>query len=217
MAKYTDPNFGVVLQWPLDESGWDIEMNANLRKLGSTAFLSIIDRDLSTPPGSPVNGDRYLVGAAATGAWAGQEGDVTVYLSGDVTPGWFFFTPKNGWRMLIDDEGLLVFYDGTGWRPEFGSTVALSAYNMVADADYTLLKVRSSYPVVEITDTGVVLTTGRNIIMPTEGNRLWTVVNSTAQILTFKTSAGTGIAVGIGATAMIRGDGTDILRVTADV
>ena len=43
-------------------------MDANLKRLGAVVGLSVKDRDLTTPPASPANGDRYLIPAAATGA-----------------------------------------------------------------------------------------------------------------------------------------------------
>lgn len=38
------------------------------------ATPNVIDDSLSTPPGAPVTGEAYLVGAVATGAWTGLEG-----------------------------------------------------------------------------------------------------------------------------------------------
>ena len=42
---------------------------------------SVLSKDIITPPGSPTVGDRYLIGlvpgvSAATGAWAGRDGDI---------------------------------------------------------------------------------------------------------------------------------------------
>lgn len=50
------------------------------------------------------------------------------------------------------------------------------------------------YQTLVITDSGVVLTTGRDVILPSKGG-LHFVINKTAQTLTFKTSGGTGVAV----------------------
>jgi len=89
-------------------------------------------------------------------------------------------------------------------------------HNMATDADYTLAGNEIDAAIMIITDTGVVLTTGRNIVVG--GDPLvFVVVNSTAQTITFKTSAGTGIAIATVKTAILRCDGTDVLRITADV
>ena len=69
----TDPNLGLNYGWTLGESGWDTGMDANLKRLGAVVSLSVKDRDLTTPPASPVDGDRYIIPAAANDArrWAG--------------------------------------------------------------------------------------------------------------------------------------------------
>ena len=90
-----------------------------------------------------------------------------------------------------------------------------------ADADYTLDDTGDrprewQYCVIEMTDTGVVLTTGRNIVVP-DNERMWNVFNNTAQTLTFKTSAGTGIAVATAKRAILQCDGTNVVRWTADI
>lgn len=62
------------------------------------AALSVGD---TAPPGSPANGDRYIVGASATGAWAGHDDDLAVYRGG-----WQFYTPNEGIPIIKDlDSG----------------------------------------------------------------------------------------------------------------
>jgi hypothetical protein len=92
--------------------------DANLSLLDAIIQLAVKDRDLSTPPGSPTNGDRYLVGASPTGAWAGQAGKIAIYYSG-----WSFLTPREGWRAWIDDEDLFVRYTGSTWQNDVGIPV----------------------------------------------------------------------------------------------
>ena len=57
-------------------------MDANLKRLGAVVGLSVKDRDLATPPASPTDGDRYIVAAAATGAWAGKTGQIAARVAG---------------------------------------------------------------------------------------------------------------------------------------
>ena len=71
--------------------------------------LSVKDRDLTAPPGSPVHGDRYLVKATATGAWAGQDGKFAFYYN----TAWKFLAVKEGWLLWVDDENKLFVYNGT--------------------------------------------------------------------------------------------------------
>lgn len=83
--------------------------------------------------------------------------------------------------------------------------------NFASDADLTLTAAQALNSIVEITDTGVVLTTARNVVVPT-ANKSWQVYNGTAQILTVKTTAGSGIALASGERALLYCDASDVLR-----
>jgi hypothetical protein len=87
----------------------------------------------------------------------------------------------------------------------------ISTVDFKFNQDRTLATIEVRYRVIKLTDTGTVLTTGRNAIFPTE-TRSWTVYNNTAQTITVKTSAGTGIAVPSGSTTLLRCDGTNIVH-----
>jgi hypothetical protein len=50
--------------------------NEALRKLDALVQISIVDRDLSTPPSNPPEGARYIVAASPGGAWAGRTGRI---------------------------------------------------------------------------------------------------------------------------------------------
>ena len=80
------------------------------------AQQNVKDKDLSAPPVSPVDGDRYIVGASPTGAWAGQAGKIAWYYNA----AWNFDTPTEGWNTWIEDENLFYYHDGTSWiaRPD---------------------------------------------------------------------------------------------------
>jgi hypothetical protein len=109
----TDPNLGLAYGWTLGESGWNTSMDANLKRLGALVGLSAKDRDLATPPASPVDGDRYIVPVAATGAWAGKSNQIAVRIAS----AWEFHVPKVGWLCFIEDESVLSAYKMTGWSP----------------------------------------------------------------------------------------------------
>lgn len=80
---------------------------------GIGEFLdSVLDR-LADPPGSPTNGQRYLIIATASGAWAGKETQIAQY----VTNAWQYTTPTEGMCTYVDDEDLLYIFNGTSWVP----------------------------------------------------------------------------------------------------
>jgi len=68
-----------------------------------------------------------------------------------------------------------------------------------------------------ITDTGVALTTGRNVVLPNNEQGIFHCFNDTAQTLTFKPATGTGIAVAAAARAILECDGSDMVRWSADL
>ena len=68
--------------------------NEALRTLDAIVQLSVRDASLTTPPGSPAEGDRYIVAPGAAGDWAGRDGDVALFETGV----WQFITPLEGWR-----------------------------------------------------------------------------------------------------------------------
>ena len=74
--------------------------------------LQVLDKDLSTPPGSPSEGDRYIVGPTATGDWATHENDIA-WFDGAA---WRFDTPLAGFRTWIIDEGKFYDFLGAEWE-----------------------------------------------------------------------------------------------------
>lgn len=109
------PRFG---QTFLAEGGGGAELyvNENAIIVESMGALAIIDRDLAAPPGSPTQGDTYLVDTAATGDWSGQDDNLAIWTG----TRWVFILPKEGFRGRIIDEAQNVFYDGADWIFDVG-------------------------------------------------------------------------------------------------
>lgn len=91
---------------------------------------SVLD-ELADPPGTPADGDRYIIIAEATGDWAGHENDVTEYIGA----AWVFFTPNEGFCCRVEDIDAQKVFNGTAWVT-FGSTVDHGALNGLADDDH---------------------------------------------------------------------------------
>ena len=85
--------------------------NEAIRALDAVVQLSVLDRDLSTPPGSPADGARYIVAGSPTGAWSGHAGNIAAYQDG----AWTFYAPRQGWISWIGDEDAAVVWDGAAW------------------------------------------------------------------------------------------------------
>ena len=76
----------------------------------------------ASPPASPLVGSLYLVGASATGAWSGRDGQVAGWL----TTGWRFVVPPEGLRLTERSTGLDWRRLGSGWSVGQMKAVQLS-------------------------------------------------------------------------------------------
>jgi hypothetical protein len=85
--------------------------NAALDTLDALVQLAVKDRDRAAPPGTPSEGDRYIVAADATGDWDGQDGAVAAWQGG----AWTFHAARTGWRCFVEDESALLVWTGSAW------------------------------------------------------------------------------------------------------
>src|SRR5262245_61369470 len=88
-----------------------ITHNEALRALDAIVQLSVADKDLSAPPGSPAEGVRYIVGSSPTGAWAGHGTEIAAYQDA----AWAFYAPLEGWLAWVADEDTLYVFNGASW------------------------------------------------------------------------------------------------------
>jgi hypothetical protein len=95
--------------------------NEALRLLDTLVQLAVADRDLAAPPGSPADGQRWIVAASPTGAWAGHATHIATWQDG----GWQFSAPRIGWVAYVVDEGTLVTWNGTAWGDFFSTVTAI--------------------------------------------------------------------------------------------
>jgi len=92
---------------------------------------SVLDRDLTEPPASPSEGDRYLVASGATGDWSGHDNEIAEY-NGSA---WEFTTPNDGMAVWVEDEDILLVYNGSAWV-RFGSTIDHGNLQGLGDDDH---------------------------------------------------------------------------------
>ena len=88
--------------------------NEALTLLDALVQLAVIDKDRSSPPADPAEGDRYLVATATpTGAWAGWGGRIARYQDG----AWLSLVPNPGWLAFVADEAEIYAFAGGAWIP----------------------------------------------------------------------------------------------------
>lgn len=107
--------------------------NEALRLLDAVVHLSVKSRNRAEAPETPVSGDRYLVAAAAAGAWAGKGGAIASFIDG----GWLFVTAAIGWQAYVEDEAQLIVFDGAFWKgvSSVPENLSLSMLGVHATAD----------------------------------------------------------------------------------
>lgn len=96
--------------------------NEAIRKLDALVQLSVKDRNLSTPPSAPSEGDRYLVGSNPTGPWTGYAGAIAAWQDG----AWALLSPRSGWLLWVEDEEVLLAWTGTAWSVASGGGASVS-------------------------------------------------------------------------------------------
>lgn len=73
--------------------------------------------ETAAPPLAPADGDSYLVGAPASGEWAGHEGAIATWAD----PIWLFATPFDGTRAYdVGSGSIAVFSEAEGWLRVIG-------------------------------------------------------------------------------------------------
>ncbi len=109
-----------------------ITHNEALRLLDAVVQLSVLDRDLTAPPVSPADGDRYIVASGGTGLWAGWDLNVTTWVDGV----WMRLVPRTGWLTWITDEATFFVWTGSAWQSVgVPQDVSDAIFSLVNDAD----------------------------------------------------------------------------------
>lgn len=94
-----------------------VTYNEAMFALDILTMLSVKDKDLTSPPGSPADGDTYIVGSGATGLWSGKDLNVAAWTNG----AWKFFPPKEGWSAWVEDENIRLEHNGSSWNRPNGA------------------------------------------------------------------------------------------------
>jgi len=88
-----------------------VTVNEALDHLDGIVQLSVISSTLTVPPATPSEGDRYIVAASATGAWAGWDGSVAHFSGG----AWLRLIPTTGWLAWDQAAGAMLISTGSVW------------------------------------------------------------------------------------------------------
>lgn len=105
--------------------------NEAIRLLDVIVQLSVLARGALVPPENAVQGDRYILGAAAQGAWAGRAGQIALWENN----AWQFFSPKTGWTAWVITEQVLASYNGSDWVSQADGPLQVGQLGISATPD----------------------------------------------------------------------------------
>jgi hypothetical protein len=122
MADTSEPNTGIPYV-ASQQSSPEITCNEAFNMLAMLA-AGVVIAQTDAPPGSPVDGGCYLVGAAGSGAWTGYDNCLAGYYGGT----WLFVpglnslgspigmgAPQKGWvvyNQALDEQ---IVFSGSAW------------------------------------------------------------------------------------------------------
>lgn len=137
-------NLGLMLNAATGEVH-DVALRGFLRGVDGLVQPNVKGYLTNTPPGSPSDGDVYIIGAAPTGAWAGNAGKVARWYANDGA--WDFYTPKNGWMLQSNSAREVYRYTGGAWEIFYQEGVWSPSATDLGGSDIT-------YPVAKYTRVG---------------------------------------------------------------
>lgn len=89
----------------------EIFHNEALLTLDAIVHATVEDWPAASPPSTPAEGESWIVGAGAGGAWAGRDDAIATWSAG----GWRFTAPLPGLTAWNRAAGLWLHWDGTAW------------------------------------------------------------------------------------------------------
>ena len=106
--------------------------------------IVIIDKDLTVPPGSPVDGYVYIPKATATGLWAGLENQLV--FTNDSGASWIDVTPIKGLKIYVNDETLPYEWNGTAFVLANRYLIGIT-HNGIPDDGWTFIRHKPGVPI----------------------------------------------------------------------
>ncbi|MFN7176131.1 MAG: DUF2793 domain-containing protein [Thermaurantiacus sp.] len=107
------PRFGLPLL-AMGQAQKDVTHNEALLLLDLLLGSEVESRMAAPPAQAPREGQTWLVGEDASGAWDGRSDTLAAWTAG----GWRFIAPADGYAVRIRDTGRRVRWTGSAWVEE---------------------------------------------------------------------------------------------------
>lgn len=172
----TTPDFGIP-EISASQANAEVTHNEAVVLLQALAN-GVIDKDLTAPPGSPTDGDAYIVASGATGAWNGWDDHIAVRYNG----AWYFIpgyddsnvqitigARQEGLRVWVRDENQYYVWDGSSWNTIgvniIGAQGSLSAEQLVTADTWTKIALDTA----DHNASGIFVPGNNNFVAPSDG------------------------------------------------
>lgn len=204
------PNAGIpyVPEGTLDPAAG---LNDALDTIDALIQTAVIDMTTTAAPTSS-DGDRYIVGAGATGAWAGQDGNLARYVAeGDF---WQFFEAGTQVRLVLNlaDNVLYAYNDSVSpavWQGVAGAGASGADLGFFFPGTASSNQLLSKYVAARDMEipanmAGAVGHIGTNptatwtAIVSVNGSQVGTIQVSTGGVFTFATTSGLAVPIDAG-------------------
>jgi hypothetical protein len=130
---------------------------------------SVESSNLTTPP-TPTLNTAYIVGASATGLWAGQDNDLAI----GTGTAWVFLTPLEGNFVYDKNQVVQIIFNGTAWASLAGSPFT--------DADPLIKNAADATKLIGFDASGITTGTERTITMPDADVDLADIATNNAKV-----------------------------------
>ena len=113
-----------------------------MQRLDALVQTAVESIGLTTPPAG-VAGALYVVGAGATGAWAGKDNNIAHY----VARAWAFYASFVGMRVWNKDTATAMVCTGSGWQIDQTGDMKKSVYDTDSDGKVNAAEAADTAPV----------------------------------------------------------------------
>lgn len=187
-GERTLPGLGLTGYWNEGSDGWKAAMDTNLRLLSAMCSGAAISRT-TVLPGSPTNGDIYIVRSDA----GTNPNKIALRDNG----AWVYLAPSEGWRLWVKDEDALAVYTGSAWAVQT-RVRPISWFFTSAPTSSEVLAIYVAAEAITLADdfAGSVGTCGTNptatftLTVRKNGSSVGTIAISTSGVFTFTTTGG---------------------------
>jgi hypothetical protein len=96
-----------------DEGNTEPNLVFNALLLAMDALVQFTPEAITaSPPGSPTDGQAWIIAASPTGVWVGKAQQVAIAMGGN----WIYYAPTEGWMGYVKNLDSNYQFDGSTWN-----------------------------------------------------------------------------------------------------